>query len=161
MKGISTILRSVFISPEFLVAVAGLGLIQAFPSGFLWLSERISQQSDLLKYAGLLPAGLVAYDLKVARGILLPDADKRTVLQGWTRYWDVKCSVSVGLLYGATFAIAGLFTMLFDWKIPAPHQSAVLLTTVAGALTVSATLFCANIRMEELFREHWKLKASG
>ncbi len=161
MKGIPTILRSVFIAPEFLVAVAGLALSVAFPSGFLWLSERIGQQSDLLKYAGLLPAGLVAYDLKVARSILLPDADKRTVLQGWSRYWDVKCAISVGLLYGVAFAVAGLFTMLFDWKTPASHQSAVLLTSVSGALTVSATLFYANIRMEELFREHWKLKGSG
>lgn len=160
MKGIGVILRSFFISPEFLVIVAGLMLSALFPNRFLWLSERIGSHSDLLKYSGLLPAGLVAYSLKVARSILLPDADKRTVLQGWPRYWEVKCGVGIGMVYSVAFALAGIVTMLFDWKNPMPFQSAVLLTSVTGAVTVSASLFYANIRVEELFREHWKQKPS-
>ena len=161
MKGITAILRSFFISPEFLISVAGLVLCVMWPSWFVWLSERIGRQVELLKYAWLLPAGLVAYDLKVAKGILLPDADKRTVLQGWAHYWELKYAVVAGLLHGAIFAVAGIVTMLCDWKNPAAHQSAVLVTSVSGAVTVSATLFFANIKVEELFREHWKQKPTA
>jgi len=161
MKGIRAILRCWFVSLEFLVCVAGVALCAVFPEWFSWLSERIGSQSDLLKYSGLLPAGLVAYSLKVARSILLPDADKRTALQGWTRYWELKCGVVIGLIYSVAFALAGIVTMLFDWKHPMAFQSAVLLISVTGAVTVSASLFHANIRVEELFREHWKQKPSA
>jgi len=51
--------------------------------------------------------------------------------------------------------------MLFDWKNPAAHQSAMLIASVAGAVTVSASLYFANIKVEELFREHWKQKVAG
>ena len=161
MKGVVAILRSFFISPEFLVSVVGLALCVFCPSWFVWLSDRVGHQAELLKYAGLLPAGLAAYDLKVAKGVLLPDADKRTVLQGWPRYWEMKCGVVVGLLYGAIFAVAGIIALLFDWKSPATHQSALLITSVAGALTVSVTLFFAQLKVEELFRQHWTQKGAG
>jgi len=161
MKGVTVILRSVVVSLELLVCVAGVGMCVAFPGWFYWLSERIGQQADVLKYAGLLPAGLVAYDLKVARSILLPDADKRTILQAWPRYWEFKCVVVAGLVYGVLFGVVGLATMLFDWKSPEAYQSAALLTAVAGAVTVAASLFHGNLRVEELFREHWKQKSSG
>lgn len=154
MKGIVPILRSCFISPEFVISAAGLALCVLFPDWFVWLSERIGGQSDVLKYAWLLPAGLVAYDLKVAKSILLPDSDKQTVLQGWARYWELKCGVAVGLFYGVIFALAGIVTMMFDWKTPAAYQSALLATSVVGAGTVSATLYFANIKVEELFRQN-------
>lgn len=160
MKMIGHIFRAFFISPEFLISVAGLALCLLFPAWFVWLSERIGRQSDVLKYAWLLPAGLVAYDLTVAKSILLPDADKQTILQSWARYWELKCGVAVGLFYGLVFAVAGIITMMFDWNSPAAHQSAVLMTSVVGAVTVSATLFFANIKVEELFRQHRIQKAT-
>lgn len=158
MKGIVAILRAFLISPEFVVSLGGVMLGVLFPDWFDWLSERIGRQSDVLKYAGLLPAGLVAYSLKVSKSILFPDADKRAVLQGWARYWELKCGIVVGMIYSLVFAVAGIVTLLFDWKNPAAYQSAVLLTSVAGAMTVAGSLFQANIRIEELFREHWKQK---
>ncbi len=158
MKGIVAITRSFFISLEFVVSIAGAMLCLMVPDWFLWLSERIGQQSDVLKYAGLLPAGLVAYSLKASKSILFPDGDKRFVLQGWSRYWEVKLGVSVGMVYSISFALAGVGTLLFDWKNPAAFQSAVLVTSVAGALAVSGSLFYASVRIEELLREHWTQK---
>lgn len=160
MKRVTVILRSVVVSVEFLVVMAGVAAGAMLPNEFHWLSERIGQQADVLKYAGLLPAGLVAYDLKVVRSILLPDADKRTILQAWPRYREFKCVVVVGVVYGVLFGVVGLATMLFDWKSPEAYQSAALLTAVAGAVTVAASLFHGNVRVEELFREHWKQKSS-
>jgi hypothetical protein len=159
MRGIPAILRSIFISPEFLVVIAGVALACVFPRECIWISQRISQQPELLKYAWLLPAGLVAYDLNVAKSILLPDADKKMLLQGWQRYWELKSTTTVGVLYGFGFAVAGLVTMAFDWKVPASHQSATLLTAVIGAVAVAASLFYAQIRIEELFREHNQTKS--
>lgn len=152
MKRILTILRYFFVSPEFLMSVAGLTLFTFWPNWFVWLSERIGRQAELLKYFGLLPAALVVYDSQAVKNILLPASDKQTVLQGWGRYWDLKCGGVVGLIYGIIFAVAGFSALLFDWKTPAAHQSALLITSVCGALCVSATLYFTHIKIEELFR---------
>lgn len=153
MKMLSTILRYVFVSPEFLVLISGIALLMFCPSWFLWLSQRIGHQAELLKYFGLLSAGLVVYDSKTAKDILFPNADKKTILQNWPFYWKLKCGVAVGFLYGTAFAVAGLGSLLFDWQSPAPVHSAMLITSVIGALTVSATLYLAQIKIEELFRQ--------
>ncbi len=156
MKGIGAIVRSFVISLEFVVSIGGVMWFLLFPDWFLWLSQRVGQQSDVLKYMGLLPAGLVAYSLKVSKSVLFPGGDKRSILQGWPRYWELKCGVSVGMIYSLVFSLAGGGTLLFDWRNPAAYQSAVLLTSVAGAMTVAGSLFHANMRIEELFREHSK-----
>ena len=152
MKRVLTILRYYFISPEFLVAVVGMALFTLWPNWFIWLSERIGRQAELLKYFGLLPAALVVYDAQAVKNILFPASDKQTVLQGWNRYWDLKCGGVVGLVYGIMFAAAGFAALLCDWKSPAAHQSALLITSVCGALCVSATLYFTHIKIEELFR---------
>ena len=154
MKRCGAILRSVFVGPEFLIVIAGAALLVFFPNPFIWLSERIGNQAELLKYFGLLPAGLVVYDATVAKNILLPDGDKQQIFQSWELHWEFKCAVVVGLVYSFCFAIAGIVALLFDWQTPEAHQSALLATSVAGGLMVSVTLFFAHIRIEELFRQH-------
>jgi len=153
MKLIYAFLRSFFISPELLVSVFGFALFEMRPHWFAFLSERIGSQLELLKYVGLLPAGLFAFDANIGRNVLLPNADKGTILQSWPLYGELKCSVGVGVLYGFIFAVAGIATLLFDWKNPAACQSALLVTSLAGALIASATLFYANVKMEEMFRQ--------
>lgn len=153
MKRFVTILRYFFVSPEFLVAVVGMALFTFCPNWFVWLSERIGRQAELLKYFGLLPAACVVYDSQAVKNILFPASDKQTVLQGWNRYWDLKCGGVVGLVYGIMFAVAGFAALLCDWKTPAALQSALLITSVCGALCVSATLYFTHIKIEELFRQ--------
>jgi hypothetical protein len=58
------------------------------------------------------------------------------------------------LAYAGIFAVLGVSCLFFDWKAPEPYQSAFLLTSVVGAITVSATLYLAHIKIEELFRKH-------
>lgn len=156
MKQVKTILRAILISPELLVTVIGAGLCYFWPEWFIWLSRRIGQEAELLKYIGLLPAGLVAYDLTITKDVLLPAADKRNILQGWPRYHEFKATVFSGIFYACIFAVGGIAALLFDWKAPAPYQSAVLVIALAGSLTVAATLFNAHIKMEEVFRENGK-----
>jgi hypothetical protein len=154
MKRCGAILRSVFAGPEFLIMVVGVALLMFWPNPLTWLSGRIGSQAELLKYVGLLPAGLVVYDATLAKSMLLPEADKQRILQSWELHWEFKCAVVVGLVYGFFFAIAGCAALLFDWKTPAAHQSAFLITSLAGGLAVSVTMYFAQIRIEELFRQH-------
>jgi len=154
MKWCLNILRYVFVSPEFLVCVTGAALCIFLPDKFVWLSERIGNQAELLKYFGFLPVGLVIYDSTVVKTILMPESDKRNDFQKWERYADFKCGCIVGLVFAVIFGIAGIASFFFDWKIPAPFQSAFLLTSIAGAVTVSTSLYFAQIRIEELFRKH-------
>lgn len=156
MKQTKAILRAILISPELLVSVIGASLCFFWPEWFVWLSGRIGQEAELLKYFGLLPAGLVAYDLSIAKDILLPAADKRNILQGWPHYREFKGTVFSGILYACIFTVGGIAALLFDWKTPAAYQSAVLVIALAGSLTVAATLFNAHIKMEEVFRENGK-----
>ena len=60
MRSLAAIARSFIISLEFVVSLGGVMLCLLFPDWFLWLSQRVGQQSDVMEYAGLLPAGLVA-----------------------------------------------------------------------------------------------------
>ena len=154
MKRLLSILRYVFVSLEFLVCAAGIALYVFLPGQFIWISERIGSQAELLKYFGLLPIGLVVYDSTVSKNILMPDADKRNAFQRWELYGDFKCGCIVGLGYAVLFGFAGIGCFFFDWKSPAAHQAALLLTSITGALTVSATLYFAHIKVEELFRQH-------
>ena len=161
MKTMRTIFRSVVVSLEMLIALGGCALVVFCPSWLAWLSGAIGQQAEVVKYGGLLPAGLVVYDSKVVKGILLPKADKGAILQGWGRYWDLKCACAVGLFYGVVFAVGGLASLLFDWKNPTAYESGLLITSVAGALTTSATLYFASIRVEELLRKHSSREVPG
>lgn len=154
MRWLLAILRYAFVSPEFLVCLSGLVLYVFFPEPLIWLSRRISDQSELLKYLGLLPIGLFVYDTTVVKTILMPDGDKKSIFQSWGYYSDIKLACIIGLLYAVLFGIVGVSCLLFDWKAAAAYQSACLLTSIAGALMVSATLYFAHIKIEELFRQH-------
>jgi hypothetical protein len=160
MKRLWTIFRTAVISLECLILLGGWAVFVFWPAWLVWLSGAIGQQAEVLKYGGLLPAGLVVYDSKVLKAMLLPKADKGAILQGWGRYWDLKCSGTVGLVYGVVFALGGVASLLFDWKTPSAYQSGLLVTSVAGALATSATLYFASIRVEEMFRTHAPPKAS-
>ena len=154
MKSLLSILRYVFVSLEFLACVAGTAACFFFPAAFGWLSERIGNQAELLKYFGLLPVGLVVYDTTVVKNILMPEADKKNVLQAWDLYFDFKLGCIVGLAYAGVFSVTGVCCLFFDWKVAEPYQSSFLLTSVVGAITVSATLYFSHIKIEELFRKH-------
>jgi len=144
----------VFVSPELLVCASGLALGFFLPTQFIWLSERIGTQAELLKYFGVLPVGLLVYDSTVAKGILMPEGDRQGYFQRWEGYEDFKDGCIVALCYAILFVIAGIAGFFFDWKAPAAYQSALLLTSISGALAVSATLYFAHIKIEELFRHH-------
>lgn len=154
MRRLLTILRYVFVSPELLIGVVGLSSCVFLPAQMVWLSERIGTQAELLKYFGLLPVGLIVYDSTVAKSILMPDGDKWSSFQKWEDYEDFKAGCIVALCYAVLFGIIGVACFFFDWKTPSGHQSAFLLTSIAGALTVSSILYFAHIRIEELFRRH-------
>jgi hypothetical protein len=154
MRSLFSILRYVFVSLEILVCVIGTAACLSFPATFAWLSDRIGSQAELLKYFGLLPVGMMIYDTTVVKQILMPETDKRHVLQNWELYFDFKLGCIVGLAYAGVFVVMGFSCLLFDWKVPEPYQSALLLTSVVGAMTVSATLYFAHIKIEELFRKH-------
>ena len=154
MKYLLSTLRYIFVSPECLVCVAGTAACIFFPSGFARLSNRIGGQAELLKYFGLLPVGLLVYNTNAVKSILMPEADKLNALQSWELYPDFKLGCVIGLAYAIGFTGAGIACLLFDWKMPQAYQSAFLLTSITGALTVSATLYFAHIRIEELFRRH-------
>jgi hypothetical protein len=147
------ILRPVFVSLECLVCIAGIAAYHYFPHYFAWLTERIGQEADLLRYFGLLPLVLVPYDSARLRAILLPAADKRAILQHWERYGQFRYTCIIGFIYGIVFAAAGIISLLLSWKIAAACQSALLATSLTGALTVAGTLFFASIKIEELFRQ--------
>lgn len=154
MKHILAIFRSVFVSFEFLVCVAGLSIYGLLPEQFMWLGIKISEQAELMKYFGFLPIGLVVYDLKIVKSILMPDSDKRNAFQRWEHYGDFKLGCFVGLFYAVFFAIGGIVSFFFDWKTPNSHSAALLITSMVGALTVAASLYCAHIKIEVLFRQH-------
>ena len=154
MRGLLAILRYAFISPEFLVCLSGLAVYNFFPGQLVWLSGRIGDQAELLKYLGLLPFGLVVYDSNAIKDILMPHSDKKIVFQKWEFYSDIKSGCIVALLYAALFGVVGLACLLFDWKAPAAYQSGFLLASIAGALVVSASLYVTHIKIEELFRQH-------
>jgi len=156
MRQLITILRGIFISPELLIIAVGYFLACAKPEWLVSLSSRIGQQAELLKYAGLLPAGLIAYDLARAKEILFPSADKRNIFQSWPQYSEFKGTIFSAMFYALAFAVGGVAAMLFDWKAPAAYQSAVLTTALVGSLTVAASLFNAHIKIEETFRENKK-----
>lgn len=154
MKRCNAILRSIFVGPEFFILIAGAVLLVFFPDPFIWLTGRIGHDAELLKYFGLLPAGLVVYDATVTKGILLPDADIRRILQSWKLHWELKCTAVIALVYGFSFGVGGFAALLLDWKTPGAHQSALLIASIGGGLTVSVSLYFAHIKIEELFRQH-------
>ncbi len=154
MKSLLSILRYTFVSPECLVCVTGAASCLLFPSGLAWLSDRIGSQAELLKYFGLLPVGLVVYDATSVKNILMPEADKLRVLQSWDLYFDFKLGCIVGLAYAVVFAVVGICCLFFEWKAPQACQSALLLISVVGAITVAATFYFSHIKIEEVFRKH-------
>ncbi len=154
MKSLLSTLRYIFVSPECLVCAVGAASCVFFQSELASLSGRIGSQAELLKYLGLFPIPLIVYDTTVVKNILMPEADKSNALQKWELYLDFKLGCIVGLVYAALFVIVGIFCLFLDWKVPKAYQSAFLLTSVVGAATVSATLYFANIKIEELFRQY-------
>ncbi len=79
---------------------------------------------------------------------------KRFCSLNWELYFDFKLGCIIGLAYAAVFSVVGVSCLFFDWKVPEAFQSAFLITSVVGAITVSAMLYFAHIKIEELFRKH-------
>lgn len=154
MKLIAATFRFIFLSFEFLICVAGVGITVFAPDQLTWLTNKIGEQTELLKYFGFLPAGLVYYDSTLLKSILMPDADKQNTFQKFEYFGDFQIGCWVGLIYGVLFAIGGITCFLFDWKTPNPYPAAFLFTSILGALTVTASLFFAHIKIEVLFRQH-------
>ncbi|MEK6760196.1 MAG: hypothetical protein AABY51_10535 [Deltaproteobacteria bacterium] len=151
MKILKCYLFCIVISSEFLVLLIGVFLFtQQELIGFL--SSKISDNSELLKYVALLPATLVVYVFKESKTLLFPKDDEKKVLQGWQDYWKLKIRFNIGLLYSITFAFIGVTALIFGFKINEPVGFTLVLISVAGGLIVVAHIYFAIIKLSEIFR---------
>ena len=154
MKPFGAFLRCLFISPELLVIIAGAACIQWLPGPFEHIAHRIATNGDILRYLGLLAAALVAYDVTVAKSILLPEDDNRNVLQNWDRFPDLKMCVWGGLIYALLFAAIGVIASLLDWAKPTPFHAVSLCVAIVGGLVTAGTFLLAQFNLAILLRKH-------
>lgn len=154
MKALSAILRAVFISPEFLVIVAILGVWRWRPDILELAAKQVASSGEILRYLGLLASGLLAYDISVAKGILLPDDDKLNALQRWEKFAALKVCVSVGLVYALIFAALGIIASMLDWSHSGAFHGAAILVSVLGAGITTGSFIVAQFNIAILIRRH-------
>ena len=145
MTSVKSALRGLFVSPEMLIIAVAIYLITDMPRSIAQISNAIAEGSDAVKYLALLPAAILVWSINEAKSILLPDEDKKALLQHWPRYPDLKSRVAVGLCFQLFFALATFSAWIYSPKFDDPRSFAVATMSVAGCLVGGATFLIASI----------------
>ena len=137
MRRVLYILRIVVISPEFvaLAVIALLLLVQ--PGIYIWFSSRINSGNEMIKWFGLLPAGMTG--IMVTRNAELlspyPQEAAKFLLQ-WPEYYKIEYRFWICLFFGIIGSIACGYVLLFG-----DLKDYIMLAIFLGGITVSSISF--------------------
>ena len=137
MNRVLYILKIVIISPEFasLAIIALLAFIQ--PNFFIWLSSRINTTNEMVKWFGLLPAGMTGVMVTRNTELLSPGPQEtaKTLLQ-WSEYYKIEYRFWICLFFGTIGSIACGYVMLFG-----DLKAYIMLTIFLGGIVISSISF--------------------
>jgi hypothetical protein len=150
MRRIPYILRIVIISPEFvaLAVIALLALVQ--PSIFIWLSSRINSSNEMVKWLGLLPAGMTGVMITRNTELLSPNPQETSkVLLQWPEYYKIEYRFWICLFFGILGSVACGYVMLFgdlkDHIMLALFLSGITVSSISFLTFLSATITLKRI----------------
>lgn len=156
MKYIIEILRTFFVSPEFVLILMGISLCTTFSQRISSVGEWLSDSNDIIKYVGLLPVLVLIKVFPDAVIVLWPENDKRQLLQNWPSYWKLKIVFYVTLIYASLFGTAGFLTWIIKWDFS--NKDVIIFVvqcvSVLGSIIVYLSVYNAKIKVREIFAKH-------
>jgi hypothetical protein len=149
MKRLSNIVRAFFVSFEFLCIVIGILLTIWRPSAIQGIAEQIASNGDMIKYLALAPVGVFGWVFSHSRKMLFPEADKKSILQGWPDYPAFRDVVFVGVAFSVIFVVTGLATWAMDWSSSPAVPFTWTAVSLIGAAIAAFSMYHAEIVLTE------------
>lgn len=145
--------RSLFISPEFVLLVVAVLIIIYRSSWVNTVSTRIDTSTDYFKAALLAPFGIGYWTLQTVNEVLFPAKDKKEVLQKHPDYYNIRVVCNMALFYAILFIILGVAAALKMTPAIPGLPNFLLLVAVLGAFIVGLTCYFARLKINEIFCE--------
>src|SRR5437879_5098198 len=86
--------------------------------------------------------------------LLFPDKDEKAILQKWDRYWQLRATVNVALIYSVIFIFIGLPAWLIGDQTFADAALILMTTAVLGSGITFASVYLADLSVNEAFLEN-------
>jgi hypothetical protein len=151
MKRILEFARAIFISPEFLVLLAGILLVTF---GEILLNSMLSRLNGMeaIKYLAAFPVAVLVLSFKDANQLLFPSEEKMDLLSGWQNYWRFKIVVIAACIWAVVYACLAVCSWVFGNPDKSSYALAVLLTSIVGSGVTYWSVFNARIKIREILK---------
>ena len=149
MKKFLHLIKVIFISPEFLFIICTIFLAEIFPDFFIFLSLKIQEKDEILKYLLLLPPTLALACYKFGKEIWLPN-EKSKLLYSWPDFYALKQAIVIGLVFVTLSSIIAILTWIFLTYLN-PFTSGLIISLVLGVSGITTiTMYLASIKINEI-----------
>ena len=150
MKRLSNILRTIFISPEFIALFLIYILLLYFPSKFDEIGESFIKPNEYIKYIAFLPTlftGIIFTN--IIKSILLPE-EKNKALYQWENYILLRDRVIIGVLISILCSVSCVLIFLFQNNIEKKYSAFVLISSIVISGICTFTMYFASIVIREI-----------
>ena len=146
-------LRSVFVSPELLIALVPVAIYAYEPTWADMLLKPMSDSVDWGLSAAGLSIGMLAFSYKMGFDLLSLSGGRKVLIE-WPDYPKLKVRVLVAFGWCLMGAIASIFAMWMVAKECHPLLGVTLLISgIFSAATATATIALARFSLRELLGE--------
>ena len=147
------LLRIIFVSWEFVVALATTILFFGYPSPLALLGIKVlaDGDGDLTKYSLALPGLILVWALAEGKRILAPaSAGQNAQLRAWPKYWRLKSRVLIALGWIVLTVATALATWVFRNELPSALGGAFLVASILISGLSAGSLWVAHVTVREI-----------
>jgi len=150
MKKIFDILRFIFISPEFLVAIAIYFILPLYPDLLVFIKTKFIEVYKKEWFLGIMIASLL-YNYKVGESLLNPKSDdNRKLLKRFPEYWKLKSRIYYSLILPIISACIAIYSLYDLMDKNSSCAITLLLIAIVVTLITSITLAIANLELRDI-----------
>jgi hypothetical protein len=145
------LMRAIFVSAEFVVAIAAGCLLLTIPAAPALIGKKLLADPALLTWLLALPGGALLWAAVQAKEVLAPASPAQNVyLRAWPEYWRLKLRVLVGIGWLVATCIVAVAMWLFRDDLTQRAIGTLAIPAFLIPPISAASLWLASINVREI-----------
>lgn len=150
MKRLLNIIRTFFISPEFIALLVVYILFLYFPTTFENIGKSFINPNEYIKYIALLPMAFTGIIFThIIKSILFPE-EKRKALYEWQDYFLLRDRVMIGAIISILCSVSCILIFLFQASVESKYVALIFISSILISSISVFTMFLATIAIREI-----------
>lgn len=150
-KKLIDVIRFVIISPELVMLLIVLLLVERYPVLIYSFGRAVSLQSQNIQYIALLPLALLAVAYRQSKEVLKPSTDViNKMFYLWPDYWKFKMRVLTTVYVNFLASIVTVLIWIYSTNLNHLYLGAGLMCAILISAISTASQYLAYFRLREI-----------